>query len=94
MTAALFGPVSPSTTQQTPSRKQPFVRIPGTQRAIGILDSGTRLERRPVYLSREAWQAVWRLCSESRRSTSLMLEALVIEADKQAPQAKGDTHVQ
>lgn len=85
--ALLFGKLSPSTTPQTPQipvRPRPFQRNPGTTRTFITLPSGARLERRSLYLSAQAWQAVWRLCNASDISTSMMFESMVIEADKVA----------
>lgn len=86
MKAALFGPASPFTTPQTPPRPRAIQRIPGTYRALITLDSGACLERRSVYLSALAWQAVWRLCNASDISTSMLFESMVIDADKQITQ--------
>jgi hypothetical protein len=93
MKAALFEQVSPSTTQQTNLRQRPFQRIPGTNRTLVTLESGTRLERRSIYLSSEAWQAAWRLCNASRISTSILIESMLIEADKVAGNSKEKAHV-
>ncbi|MYM65412.1 hypothetical protein GTP45_01015 [Pseudoduganella sp. FT55W] len=82
MKAALFGPVSPSTTLAAAVVQEPYDQIPGVHRAIATLACGKRLERRTVFLSEDAWKAAWRLCKANNISTSKLLESLVIEADK------------